>query len=164
MKNTLKRLCREQHGGVAPFMVLAIGGALLATAYAVDLSRMTNNAGQVKRATDAAAIAIGNQQLMDSRTTAAELKKIAWGYVQNNLGMDSDLFEQLEYDSLTVSSAGGGDAPVTLRMEVSLHAQAFLIGGERRQQQVHSTVEVVSRPTEVALILPTTLSLSLIHI
>lgn len=158
MKNALKRLCREQHGGVAPFMVLAIGGALLATAYAIDLSRMTNNASQVKRATDAAAIAIGNQQLMDSRTTAAELKKIAWGYVQNNLGTDSDLFEQLEYDSLKVSSAGGGDDPVTLRVEVSLHAQALLIGGARRRQQVHSTVEVVSRPTEVALILPTTLN------
>ncbi|QHF44352.1 hypothetical protein PspS35_11415 [Pseudomonas sp. S35] len=159
MKNTLKRLCRDQHGGVGPFMVLAIGGALLATAYAIDLLRMTNNAAQVKRATDAAAIAIGNQQLMDSRSTPAELKKIAWGYVQNNLGMDSDLFEQLEYDSLKVSSAGGGDEkPLTLRVEVSLHAQAVLIGGERRQQHVHSTVEVVSRPTEVALILPTTLS------
>lgn len=150
-------LCREQQGGVAPFMVLAIGGALLATAYAIDLNRMTNNAAQVKRATDAAAMAIGNQQLMDSRSTPAQLKTLAWGYVQNNLGMDSDLFQQITYDSLNVARGGGGEKPLTLRVAITLQAQAPLLGIGRQSQQVHSTVEVVSRPTEVALILPTSL-------
>ena len=95
LRRQAARLAVEEHGGVAPFMVLAIGGALLATAYAIDLARMTNNAAQIKRATDAAAIAIGNQLLMDSRSTPEQLSKMAWGYVQNNLGMDSDLFEQI---------------------------------------------------------------------
>ncbi|MCK9799347.1 Tad domain-containing protein [Pseudomonas sp. MAFF 302030] len=158
LRRQAARLAVEEHGGVAPFMVLAIGGALLATAYAIDLARMTNNAAQIKRATDAAAIAIGNQLLMDSRSTPEQLSKMAWGYVQNNLGMDSDLFEQITYDSMKVTRGGGGDSPVTLRVDINLQAQAALIGGGAVQQQVHSTSEVLSRPTEVALILPTTLS------
>lgn len=158
LHKSLRHFAAEQRGAVAPFMVLATGGALLATAYAIDLNRMTDNAAQLKRATDAAAMAVGNQVLLDSRTTPAELKTLAWGYLKNNLGMDSQLFQQIDYDRLTLTKGREEDGPITYRVQVMVLAQASLIGGGQQEQQIHSTVEVLSRPTEVAMLLPTTLS------
>ena len=77
----------RQRGSVAPFMVLALGGALLATAYSIETSRMSNGAAQLKRATDAAALAVTMAYASDQNT---DVQALAERYVQANLGLDNE--------------------------------------------------------------------------
>lgn len=149
---------RQQRGSVAPFMALAIGGALLATAYTLDTSRMTNSAGQVKRATDAAAMAVGNERLINGDQPLETLQVLAEGYVLNNLGMDSTLGEQIGRENIVLSQTSDDQQRLRYTVEVTFEANPELLGGEVKQISVHSTVEVVARATEIALMLPNTLS------
>ncbi|OEC34804.1 Putative Flp pilus-assembly TadE/G-like [Pseudomonas cuatrocienegasensis] len=145
---------RRQRGSIAPFMVLALGGALLATAYAIDTSRMVNSASQVKRATDLAALAVGQERLGNGEKSLEEFKKLAYGYVVNNLGLDSTLATQIDEEALTLSEQKGDEGRTRYRVEVTLQADAELLGAEPRFIQVHSTVEVQPSALEVALALP----------
>lgn len=147
---------RQQRGSVAAFMVLAIGGALLATAYALDTGRMTNSAAQLKRATDAAAMAVGNQRLGGGEQPLEELQVLAEGYVLNNLGMDSALGEQIGSEHITLSQQTDDQQRARYTVEVVFEATPQLLGGEARQIRVHSTVEVRPSALEVALALPNT--------
>ncbi|WP_437883776.1 TadE/TadG family type IV pilus assembly protein [Pseudomonas sp. LRF_L74] len=152
---------RQQRGSIAPFMILALSGVLLATAYALDTSRMTDSASQVKRATDAAAMAVGNARLSSGEKSLDKLKVIAEGYVLNNLGMDSSLGEQISRENITLSESSvsvDDQTRVRYRVDVDFHADPELLGGARQELQVHSTVEVLPSALEVALVLPNTLS------
>ena len=149
---------RQQRGSVAAFMVLAIGGALLATAYALDTSRMTNGAAQVKRATDAAAMAVGRERLAKGATPLEALKPLAYAYVVNNLGMDSELAAQIDQEKLTLSEQEDDEGRTRYKVAVTYQATADLLGAEPQEIQVHSTVEVQPSALEVALIVPNTLS------
>ncbi|WP_205504989.1 Tad domain-containing protein [Pseudomonas viridiflava] len=146
----------SQRGSIASFMVLAMGGALLATAYVLDTSRMVSNAAQVKRATDAAAMAVGNERLINGENSMPKLSALAYDYVKNNLGMDSQLAEQIDYSNFELSKTVDDESRVRYRAEVSFHADPELLGGKRQDLNVHSTVEVISRATEIALMLPNT--------
>lgn len=139
-------------------MVLALGGALLATAYAIDTSRMTNSASQVKRATDAAALAIGQERLLSGDKSEEEFKNLAYGYVINNLGLDSTLAERIDEDSLALSQQKDDQGRTRYKVEVTFPADAELLGAESQLIQVHSTVEVQPSALEVALTLPNSVS------
>ncbi|VXD00609.1 conserved hypothetical protein [Pseudomonas sp. 8Z] len=135
-------------------MALAMGGALLATAYAIDTSRMTNSAAQLKRATDAAALAIGQERVTSGEKSEQALKKLAYGYIANNLGLDSTLAEQINPDSLLLSQQEDDQGRTRYRVEVTFQASPEFLGGEPRDISVHSTVEVQPSALEVALTLP----------
>ncbi|SDI85245.1 hypothetical protein SAMN05216588_12664 [Pseudomonas flavescens] len=147
---------RQQRGSVAAFMVLAIGGALLATAYALDTSRMTNGAGQLKRATDAAAMAVGNERLLNAEQPLEQLQALAQGYVLNNLGMDSSLGQRISHDAIRLSHETDDQQRDRYRVEVAFTAEPELLGGDAEEIRVHSTVEVVARATEIAVVIPNT--------
>lgn len=144
---------RDEFGAVLPFAVLIIVGGVIAVSFAVDTTRMVNSSAQVKRATDVAALAIGNIQLANGNGDNVDLQKIASGYVLSNLGMDSGLINQIEAEQVTVTK-GEVDGSPTYKVSVSLIAQSDLLKAGGQEQVIYSTVEVVSRPTEVALILP----------
>ncbi|MBJ7536156.1 pilus assembly protein [Marinomonas sp. C1424] len=165
-KRALARLCKtqanathpsflkDQSGAVAPFAVLALVGALIAISFAVDTSRMINSSAQVKRATDAAAMAIGNIELRSGNEgKLSDLQTVAYGYVKNNLGMDAELLGQIAQSQIRVSR-GKSDNGVTYSVSVTLNAQSALLGAEEVGQVISSTTEVVTQDTEVALVIP----------
>ncbi len=78
-----------QEGAVAPFMVLALVGGLLAAGFAIDVLRMTGDAGQLKRATDAAALALGREYIRNSKDFDTVGPTLAGDYVRANLGAGS---------------------------------------------------------------------------
>lgn len=148
----------QQRGSVAPFMALAIGGALLATAYSLDTSRMTNSAAQVKRATDAAALAIGHERLLNGSSSEAELNKLAHGYVINNLGLDSSLAAQIGEDNIALSQTRDDEGRIRYKVEVTFQTDPELLDIESRDISVYSVAEVQPSALEVALALPNTTS------
>jgi hypothetical protein len=137
-------------------MVLTFGGALLATAYTLDTSRMTNNASQVKRATDAAAMAVGLTRVRDGEQPLETLQTLANGYVFNNLGMDSSLGDQIASEDILLTEETGEDNRLRYRVSVTFEAVPELLGGETKIITVQSTVEVRPAALEVALALPNT--------
>lgn len=145
---------RQQRGSIAPFMVLALGGALLATAYAIDTSRLTNSAAQIKRATDMAALAVGHERLASGEKPLEDFKKLAYGYVVNNLGLDSTLAAQIDEEKLALSEQKDDQGRTRYKVEVTFQADADLLGVEPRDLLIHSTVEVQPSALEVALTLP----------
>lgn len=147
---------RRQRGSVAPFMVLAIGGALLATAYSLDTSRLVNDAAQVKRATDAAALAIGHERLLNGSRSMEELDKLARGYVINNLGLDSSLAAQIGEDNIALSQTRDDEGRIRYKVEVTFQADPELLDIESRDISVYSVAEVQPSALEVALTLPNT--------
>ncbi|WP_231908908.1 TadE/TadG family type IV pilus assembly protein [Marinomonas sp. TW1] len=147
---------KSESGAALPFIVLALVGALVAVSFALDTTRMVNTSSQVKRATDAAALAIGQIQLRNENDEETDLDAIAQGYVLNNLGMDSGLIDQVQESSITVTQGSIDDHP-TYTVSVTLNVQSDLLGAQAEDQIISSTVEVVSIPTEVALMLPNTL-------
>lgn len=147
---------RKQRGSIAPFMVLALGGALLATAYAIDTSRLVNSTSQVKRATDLAALAVGQERLAHGDKPLEDFKKLAYGYVVNNLGLDSTLAAQIDEERLNLSQVEDDEGRTRYTVAVTLQADSELLGSESRDIQVYSTVEVQPSALEVALTLPNT--------
>lgn len=146
---------RRQRGSIAPFMVLALGGALLATAYSLDTGRLTNSAAQVKRATDMAVMAVGNERLMKGTDVSdEELKQLAYGYVVNNLGLDSTLANQIGQENVSLTQAKDEENRTRYKVAVNFTSAPELLGGETKEVNVHSTAEVVAKATEIAIILP----------
>lgn len=157
-KNFKRRFVRSSYGGMAPFLALGLAGVMMAGAYVVDTSRMTSSAAQVKRATDAAALAVGMQRLADATTPQAVLERIAVEYVQNNLGMDSALRDTLDGDSIEVSLGRTQEGAQTYEVAAAFEASTILLRGAAATVNVRSVAEVFDRPAEIALILPNTLS------
>lgn len=147
-------LMKNEVGAAAPFAVLAFVGALMAISYAVDTTRMVNSSAQIKRATDAAAMAVGNSELLNNNEgKLSELQKLAYGYVRSNLGMDSELVEQIAQGQINVTRGKSEDG-VTYSVSVALDAKSDLLGVGEQEQVISSTAEVVTQDTEVALVIP----------
>lgn len=156
--SSLRRFIANRQGGMAPFVVLVLSGMGLMGAYAVDASRMMTSAAQVKRATDAAALAVGQLKLADYRTSSEKMVSLAKEYIQENLGMDSELRKSIDIDSVEVNKGKNSQTNgTTYDVSVEFRAEAVLLGRARKNVRVSSTVEVFSRPTEIALVLPNTL-------
>jgi Flp pilus assembly protein TadG len=158
LRHRLRQFVRQQHGAVAPVAILLIGGTLLATAFVIERSRAIENNAQLKRATDAAAMAVGNQRLLDDRMTEAQMQALAAGFVRANLGTDRELIDQVDDSTVTVRQQRGEEGKLTITVSASFFANAPMLGAKSQELPVSSTAEVVNRPVEVAFVVPNTLS------
>lgn len=147
---------KQQRGSVAPMLILGFGGLLLATAYALDTTRLTSDASQLKRATDAAAMAVGQESIAGRDDFASTRGALAEGYVRSNLGMDKQLHETLS--GVRVSEGKSTEGNRTFTVTAEFIDKAALTGYGDRPVSLYSTVEVVNRPTEISLVIPNTLS------
>lgn len=148
---------RSQRGNVAPFLIISLVGAILASAYALDTGFMVDNSAQLKRATDAAAMAVGTQRLNNSETSQQELEALAYNYIKSNVGMSSDLDDQISAENITLTISKNEDTSL-YRVEASFTATSPLLDADEKNITVYSTVEVIKQPTEIAIIIPNTLT------
>lgn len=146
-----------QEGAVAPFMVLALVGGLLAAGFAIDVLRMTGDAGQLKRATDAAALALGREYIRNSKDFDTVGPTLAGDYVRANLGAGSDLKATLEDVGLTKTVSGGN---TILEVAARFTSQPTLSGQAPHAFTIRSAAEVHVGSIEVALVLPFTVDIS----
>lgn len=137
-------------------MILTLTGALLAAAYAVDTTRLTADTSQLKRAADAAALAVAREYSRGSDDFETRRDTLAEDYVRANLGMDEALGKTLEAVSVTEGRSTEGN--LTFQVEASFTNTAELTGYGSRPIAVHSTAEVRVSSIEVALAIPNTLS------
>ncbi|MCE0495925.1 hypothetical protein [Vibrio salinus] len=150
-----RRFCNEQSGSVLPLTVLVFAGALTAVAYSLDTTRTVDSISQVKRATDTAALAIGYKEMANTNGDDNEaLRALASGYILSNLGLDSELADQVDTSSVQVVKSEADSGSVTYKVSVRVTAESSVLGAESKEEVISSTVEVMSRPTEVALMLP----------
>lgn len=142
---------RRQRGAAAIFLLLLIGGAVALSAFSSDGTRMTADAAQLKRATDAAALAAAAAY---AGSRDANIQDIAQRYVEANLGMDR---AQLEGE-LTVSAQAitFEDSP-GVRVRASFVASSMLASTPAQTLEVASAAISRQRSLEVALVLPNTL-------
>ncbi|WPC75669.1 Tad domain-containing protein [Vibrio porteresiae] len=148
-----------ESGSAMPFPVLVFIGALLASVYSFDTSRMIDSASQLKRATDAAAMAVGYTELASSNTGKnSDLTTLARNYIGQNLGLDSGLAEQVDLSTVRVQKGETSDGAVTYKVSVTTSFEAPELGTKVEDKTIFSTVEVMSRPTEVAMMLPNTIT------
>ncbi|MHA6194558.1 TadE/TadG family type IV pilus assembly protein [Pseudomonas wadenswilerensis] len=158
LAHSLRRFIRQQQGAVAPFAILVLGGALMATAYVIDQSRALENTSQLKRATDAAAMAVGNQRLLDDSLSPQQMDQLATSMVKANLGTDQALRDSLGSNDVQVTLQRDGEGIVRISVAATFDAASDLLQASTQRMQVSSTVEVVNRPVEVAVVVPNTLS------
>lgn len=152
----LRRFARQQHGAVAPFAILVLGGALMATAYVIDQSRALENTAQLKRATDAAAMAVGNQRLLDDSLSPQQMQQLATSMVQANLGTDLALRDQVTSRDIEVRLQREDTGVSRISVSAAYSAASELLQAPTQRMEVSSTVEVVNRPVEVAIVVPNT--------
>lgn len=145
---------RAQRGSVFPMMLLIFGGLLLTSAFVLDSVTLNTDTSQIKRATDAAAMALGrtHPQYKDDGT---RLQELAEEYVRANLGLNSAVAENLNAISVTRGTSDQGNA--TYRVSATLTNQPLMMGTGERDLTVSSTSEARLVSTEVALVLPNTL-------
>ncbi|ODC02260.1 hypothetical protein BFW38_00595 [Terasakiispira papahanaumokuakeensis] len=158
LKQRSRPSLRVQQGNVAPFAILTIAGGLMATAYVMDTSRMSDNSAQLKRATDAAVLAVGQERMLDSDRPMAELQTLAEGYISHNLGMDQALADNVSLDKVTLTTTSDDDNFQRYTVSAQFQAESPLLGAATQTLKVASTAEVRSRPTEIAVVIPSTLS------
>ena len=96
------------------------------------------------------------QRLLDDRMSAGEMQSMASKYVMANLGMDRELLDQVGSASVAVSTARNDNGNLTIRVQAAFDAHSELFQAQTQPIQVASTVEVVNRPVEVALMVPNT--------
>ncbi|WP_230389682.1 hypothetical protein [Vibrio nitrifigilis] len=153
----IKRFMSSQYGSVMPFPVLVFAGAIAVMAYSFDTTRTVDSISQVKRATDAAAMAIGYKELANSNNDSkADLLIIARDYISNNLGMDSLLQEQVDLSTVQIQTGTTSDGAITYKVSVDVKVEAVQLGEELDDKTISSTVEVMARPTEISMMLPNT--------
>lgn len=151
---------REDAGVGTAFYALGMMGLLVAGAFIVDTLTATGDAAQIKRATDAAALAVGRQALIKNSGGSEDAlrQQLAYDYVRANLGLNSTLANALTSGDVSVSEGQTRQERKTYTVEVTFTTAPSLLQLSDRQQEIHSTVEVIYRPAEVALTLPNTLS------
>ncbi|HEY0201334.1 MAG TPA: hypothetical protein VGC24_06550 [Burkholderiaceae bacterium] len=114
----------RQRGGAIVLLLLLIGAITALAAFASDSVRMTADAAQLKRATDAAAMAGAMARAKDRDV---DIQTIAARYVAANLGMDTaQLDSQLQ---VTASAITQDDSPGS-RVTASFPAASRLSGTE----------------------------------
>lgn len=152
VKGLLRAFLRDENGGMAPFMVLGIAGVMFAGAYAFDATRMTTSAAQIKRATDAAAMAVAMAAAENSGLDTAALRQMAETYVQNNLGMDAAL-DSDNIRNVTVSVAASGMGR-TYTVGAQMRSVSALVNAGTTWIDVASVAYAESPKTELAIVVP----------
>ncbi|ENO85318.1 hypothetical protein [Thauera linaloolentis] len=140
----------RQRGAGAVSLLLFIGAATGIAAYAVDSSRTTASAAQLKHATDAAAMAV---TMAHARDDTIDTQSLAEKYVHANLGMDGAQFEQqldIALETVTRDDADG------FRVSATFRASSLL--GNDADVTVSSAAVARNKSLEVALAIPNTLS------
>ncbi|MDQ7988658.1 MAG: pilus assembly protein [Candidatus Dactylopiibacterium sp.] len=141
----------RMQGAVAPLMLFLLGGVLATAVFVLDGTRLKNDAAQLKRATDAAAMATATAY---ARDRGADLQALALAYVQANLGTDAvQTGNRLEVSAVPFES----DGEPAVRVTATFRATALLEGAGPAQVSVASAAAARSKSLEVALALPNTL-------
>ncbi|NIF86053.1 pilus assembly protein [Comamonas sp. Tr-654] len=144
----------RQQGAAAVLMLLLITAVVALAAYGTDSTRTTAGAAQLKRATDAAALAAAQAYAANS---SANIQAIAEKYVNANLGMDfSQTGRQLRIT--TEAFSYGSNADPAVRVKATFEASTLLQGSGPQDVGVQSAAAALQKTLEVALALPNTLS------
>ncbi|MCQ9427205.1 hypothetical protein NRB16_27205 [Pseudomonas sp. LJDD11] len=144
---------RTQRGSVFPMMLLIFGGLLLTSGFVLDSVTLNTDTSQIKRATDAAAMALGRTH-PQYKDDGASLQRLADEYVRANLGLNSAVADNLSAVRVTRGTSEQGNA--TYQVSATLTNQPLMIGTGNRDLTVSSTSETRQMSTEVALALPNT--------
>jgi len=147
----------RQRGNVAPMLILALAGGLIASAFAFDVMRLDANASQLKRAADAAVLAVGHAALENPDRSDTELGQLAEQYVHANPGLDRRLANEIAAGSITLTRSDDGNRTL-FAVQVEVDTRGALSGEALDTGEQHLTVtsraEVIRDPLEVALMLP----------
>ncbi|KHT25816.1 Tad domain-containing protein [Pectobacterium brasiliense] len=156
-RERLSAFIQEEKGAGTGFYALGAMALLVTAAFIVDTSTATGDATQIKRATDAAALAVGHQATINGEEySQEETNKLAYDYVKNNLGMNKALSDKLEVGDVAVTEGRNSETRKTYTVTVAFETKPSLLSLGARKQEVFSTAEVINRPTEVAFVMPVT--------
>ncbi|GBO47875.1 Tad domain-containing protein [Pectobacterium versatile] len=156
-RERLSAFIQEEKGAGTAFYTLGAMALLVTAAFIVDTSTATGDATQIKRATDAAALAVGHQATINGEEySQEETNKLAYDYVKNNLGMNSALSEKLAAGDVSVTEGRNSETRKTYTVTVAFETKPSLLSLGARKQEVYSTSEVINRPTEIAFVMPVT--------
>ncbi|MEF9676927.1 Tad domain-containing protein [Pectobacterium aroidearum] len=156
-RERLSAFIQQEKGAGTGFYVLGAMALLVTAAFIVDTSTATGDATQIKRATDAAALAVGHQATINGEEySQEETNKLAYEYVKNNLGMNKALSEKLVASDVSVAEGRNSATRKTYTVTVAFETKPSLMSLGARKQEVYSTAEVINRPTEIALVMPVT--------
>ncbi|KHS80510.1 Tad domain-containing protein [Pectobacterium brasiliense] len=156
-RERLSAFIQEEKGAGTGFYALGAMALLVTAAFIVDTSTATGDATQIKRATDAAALAVGHQATINGEEySQEETNKLAYDYVKNNLGMNKALSEKLEVGDVAVTEGRNSETRKTYTVTVAFETKPSLLSLGARKQEVFSTAEAINRPTEVAFVMPVT--------
>ncbi|WP_409310675.1 pilus assembly protein TadG-related protein [Pectobacterium sp. B1J-3] len=156
-RERLSAFIHQEKGAGTAFYALGAMALLVTAAFIVDTSTTTSDATQIKRATDAAALAVGHQATINSEEySQEETNKLAYEYVKNNLGMNSALSEKLIAGDVTVTEGRNSATRKTYTVTVAFETKPNLLSLGARKQEIYSTSEVINRPTEIAFVMPVT--------
>ncbi|MEQ9771405.1 Tad domain-containing protein [Pectobacterium jejuense] len=156
-RERLSAFIQQEKGAGTGFYALGAMALLVTAAFIVDTSTATGDATQIKRATDAAALAVGHQATINGEEySQEETNKLAYDYVKNNLGMNNALSEKLVVGDVAVTEGRNSETRKTYTVTVAFETKPSLLNLGARKQEVYSTAEVINRPTEVAFVMPVT--------
>ncbi len=162
IRRSIAQFYRQEQGVGTAFVVLSTMGLLVSGAFIVDTINATGDAAQIKRATDAAAWAIGNQVIVSHSENETfdqpQMAELAYQYVVHNLGMNSKLSSQIARENVTVSEGEDDGAYQTYTVSVSFNTSPDLLKLSSFQQDIFSSAEIRTASLEVALAIPNTLS------
>nr|WED68028.1 pilus assembly protein TadG-related protein [Pectobacterium colocasium] len=149
-RERLSAFIQQENGAGTGFYVLGAMALLVTAAFIVDTSTATGDATQIKRATDAAALAVGHQATINGEEySQEETNKLAYEYVKNNLGMNKALSEKLVMGDVAVTEGRNSDTRKTYTVTVAFETKPSLLSLGTRKQEVYSISEVINRPTEI---------------
>ncbi|ACX86722.1 pilus assembly protein [Pectobacterium parmentieri] len=156
-RERLSAFIHQEKGAGTAFYALGAMALLVTAAFIVDTSTATGDATQIKRATDAAALAVGHQATINGEEYSQEdINTLAYEYVKSNLGMNKALSEKLVAGDVSVTEGRNSATRKTYTVTVAFATKPSLLSLGARAQEVYSTSEVINRPTEVALVMPVT--------
>ncbi|MFJ5330996.1 Tad domain-containing protein [Pectobacterium versatile] len=156
-RERLSAFIQQEKGAGTAFYTLGAMALLVTAAFIVDTSTATGDATQIKRATDAAALAVGHQATINGEEySQEETNKLAYDYVKNNLGMNSALSEKLAAGDVSVTEGRNSETRKTYTVTAAFETKPSLLSLGARKQEVYSTAEVINRPTEIAFVMPVT--------
>ncbi|RRO05547.1 Tad domain-containing protein [Pectobacterium aquaticum] len=156
-RERLSAFIQQEKGAGTAFYTLGAMALLVTAAFIVDTSTATGDATQIKRATDAAALAVGHQATINGEEySQEETNKLAYDYVKNNLGMNRALSEKLAAGDVSVTEGRNSETRKTYTVTVAFETKPSLLSLGARKQEVYSTSEVINRPTEIAFVMPVT--------
>ncbi|MDE8754376.1 hypothetical protein PZA22_07675 [Pectobacterium polaris] len=156
-RERLSAFIQQEKGAGTGFYALGAMALLVTAAFIVDTSTATGDATQIKRATDAAALAVAHQATINGEEySQEETNKLAYDYVKNNLGMNNALSEKLVVGDVAVTEGRNSETRKTYTVTVAFETKPSLLNLGARTQEVYSTAEVINRPTEIAFVMPVT--------